>query len=929
MELDGTARLEARDDRIRGLSRDDPRAARMEAERWLASARAAGLPIEEAWARRALAHCQRSVGDLAEAVAGYEAAEALFGNLGDRLEQARTGLGHVWALRLLGRYDEAVRLGRRTQRALYELGDPFRAASQGINLGTVFRRQGHLKAAARAYRATLAALRRLHGDGREPPPRVAEYEATCQSNLGNVLAELGQYAQAERAQLSAERIYARLGQRAQLGRALMNVGLVRVRRGDYGAALTSLQQARELFETLELRTELAQVDLDLTRALLELNLVGEATETCDRAIVSLRSLDLPYELGQALLWSAHLAQRAGRVAAAREAAGEAATVFERLGNRLWAALARGRALALAAEDASPANLAEVKAGLAAVHAALDELGAREEALRLRLQEAEIEERSGARERAAAIYQEAAVEERGLRSDLLTYGVHARLGAVLERQDPPRALVSYLRAIGAFERMRTRARADDLKLAFGESRVDVYERAIRLVLDSGEPERVAGEALSLVERSKSRGLVEELLDRVSPNEPRYRPLVRRVRELRAALNAAYAESYASDRPPEQEDLARSTRAERTRSLVRELEQATRALQLAARGGQGVAGATFDWRDLQSRLPADAALVAYYAIGQELLAFVVGPHRLVVHRALATVSDVEWQAERLRFQLGKSAYGARYLLDNLAELRRAVDRPLRELWCLLIEPLWSEVAPAQRLLVIPHGALHGLPFHALFDGERYLVERAEVVTAPSATLYLLSAAAERGPIERPLFVGPDDPTIPWARREVAALARLFPRGAALRGQRATIAAFQRHARRSDALHLATHGVFRTDNPAFSSLKLADGWLSVADLREASRDASLVTLSACETGVTEVRAGDELLGLSRAVLGAGAASLVASLWPVHDESAAALMTAFYAGLKVGRGKAESLRAAMLAQRVRTDHPYFWAPFALVGAP
>src|SRR5581483_4924439 len=129
-----------------------------------------------------------------------------------------------------------------------------------------------------------------------------------------------------------------------------------------------------------------------------------------------------------------------------------------------------------------------------------------------------------------------------------------------------------------------------------------------------------------------------------------------------------------------------------------------------------------------------------------------------------------------------------------------------------------------------------------------------------------------------------------REVADLARLFPDSVKLAGRRATRAALQRRAGQFDLLHLAAHGVFRADNPAFSTIKLADGWLSVADLAEVSRGASLVTLSACETGRNALEAGDELVGLTRAVLGGGAASVLASLWTVHDQATSRLMGEFY---------------------------------------
>jgi CHAT domain-containing protein len=140
----------------------------------------------------------------------------------------------------------------------------------------------------------------------------------------------------------------------------------------------------------------------------------------------------------------------------------------------------------------------------------------------------------------------------------------------------------------------------------------------------------------------------------------------------------------------------------------------------------------------------------------------------------------------------------------------------------------------------------------------------------------------------------------------------------------------------LHVAAHGDFRPDNPLFSGLALADGWLTTLDIFNLQLNASLVTLSACQTGRSVVSAGDELLGLMRAFLSAGAASLALSLWAVEDRSTAQLMKTFYQCMLAGQTKAAALRQAQL-QFIRASHtaagpapythPYYWAPFFLVG--
>jgi CHAT domain-containing protein len=139
---------------------------------------------------------------------------------------------------------------------------------------------------------------------------------------------------------------------------------------------------------------------------------------------------------------------------------------------------------------------------------------------------------------------------------------------------------------------------------------------------------------------------------------------------------------------------------------------------------------------------------------------------------------------------------------------------------------------------------------------------------------------------------------------------------------------------------HGEFRPDNPLFSGLKLADGWLTTLDIFNLKLSASLVTLSACQTGRNVVAAGDELLGLMRAFLGTGTASLVLSLWKIEDRFTQRLMENFYALLADGWSKGAALRESQL-RFVRSagmtpegagaieSHPYFWGAFFLVGDP
>jgi CHAT domain-containing protein len=166
-----------------------------------------------------------------------------------------------------------------------------------------------------------------------------------------------------------------------------------------------------------------------------------------------------------------------------------------------------------------------------------------------------------------------------------------------------------------------------------------------------------------------------------------------------------------------------------------------------------------------------------------------------------------------------------------------------------------------------------------------------------------------------------------REIENLKRIFPESKSFTGEEATFAAFTKNAARFDVLHLACHGQFRPENPLFSSLHLADGFVTVRDLFSQKLKAEIVTLSACETGLHKIYAGDEILGLARGFLSAGAKSLILSLWTVNDEATTELMADFYQNLQLGKTVSTSLRESQIHFIKRDSHPYFWSPFALIG--
>jgi CHAT domain-containing protein len=292
--------------------------------------------------------------------------------------------------------------------------------------------------------------------------------------------------------------------------------------------------------------------------------------------------------------------------------------------------------------------------------------------------------------------------------------------------------------------------------------------------------------------------------------------------------------------------------------------------------------------------------------------------------------------------------------------------RELFQVLFPPaVASAVRSAQRLIVSPDGMLWTVPFAALVEGvgdsQGYLGERVAVTytqslallqqgrersrqragsTAPTA---LVVGVSEFGvpDADRSRGVPPPRP-LPHARQEAIAIASLLGTEPRL-DRAATEAAVRRDLGSADIVHLATHGRLSDGNPMSSAVLLAasssgaaeagdngalEAWEIFAQVR---LKADLVVLSGCETARGEVTQGEGIVGLTRALQYAGATSIVASQWPVADTSTTAFMQVFHQGLRAGRPKDEALRSAMASLRSApaTRHPYYWAPFVVLGSP
>jgi CHAT domain-containing protein len=292
----------------------------------------------------------------------------------------------------------------------------------------------------------------------------------------------------------------------------------------------------------------------------------------------------------------------------------------------------------------------------------------------------------------------------------------------------------------------------------------------------------------------------------------------------------------------------------------------------------------------------------------------------------MSRVASQIRMLQFQFSKFRLGADYLKTFERSLLTTTQAHLQEIFRELLAPVWAQLR-GRRLVIVPHGALHYVPFHALHDGEQYVTDASAVSYAPSASIYARCQQQASGGGEGALVLGVADDQAPLIDSEARAVAAVLPEARLCLGNEATEQVLRTSGRNSRIVHIASHGYFRPENPMFSGIRLGDTYLNVYDLYRLRLKADLVTLSGCATGANVAAAGDELLGITRGLFCAGAHTLLLSLWNVHDESTATFMTHLYQRVAAGHVPVIALRDTMLQVRETYPHPYHWAPFVVTG--
>ena len=895
-------------------------------------------------ARRARARAMAYAGRLDEALDLCNQVIALADQAELPLEAAQARLVSMHALGEQGRFDEAIAAGESARQAFLGSGERALAGRAETNIGTAYQRRDDPTRALEYFNRARAMLI-------DEPVAVAQID----SNRGEALLAINDYAAAETAFESALQSFESRHVHWAAAIVTGNLADLCARQGRLHDAMDRFERARRHLDTEASSGHRARLIAEQAEAMALLGLPEEAAQAYDSALASLESAGLTLEMARARTGYAMALLRLGRAAEAERELAAAIDACDRLGHgvaKSRAQLLRAQLLAARGETREAQRIIEA-AVIAIADRPADLAVARYHLAMLALASGDLTMAETQVEDGLRIAAELQIAP--LHADLL----HARSRLHRQRGQVALAIADLYEAIEHVERVRGSLQAERFRAAFLADRLNIYEELVRALLDHAESDAVA-RAFAVAEKAKSRSLLDVVrgvldvtdLAAVDAADAGEAQLLARIGELRRQLNALYSR-LADDSHGEGLRFTGSALPVAIRERERELDELERRIS-ATRGAAALLAPPIDFQDAAGLVSPDCALIEYFAAGDELLAFVILNEDSRVLRGLSRMTVVNDLVRRLQFQINRVMRpGSHASVPSAGKSRRMLDdihRELRSLHDVLLGPIESALAEVDRVTIVPHGSLHLVPFHALWDGRRHLIESHEVSSSPSSSLLALLAdqprmVAGESRLRRAVVVGLADAAAPSIADEALAIASTL-RGdcpVVLIGADATVDRVCQAAQHASVLHLACHGRFSTDNPRGSGLKLADRWLTVRDIYRMKLSADLVTLSGCETGRNVICAGDELMGLLRGFFAAGAASLLVSLWRVNDESAMELMRRFYSswhtdselgvsktGVSEGGGrKATALRAAQLDMKNLGPHPAYWAPFALVGKP
>jgi CHAT domain-containing protein/tetratricopeptide (TPR) repeat protein len=891
----------------------DPNRSLQYAERIMAIGRARNDASQIAFGTMRKADCLASLGSMDGAWDLYEQAGVMFQTSGDEVGWARTRVGRLYLGPKLNCIPMTLAEAEQARAIFIHYGERDRLLRLDWQTALVHNYLGEQHRALELFAAVMEMAESLGEEGEPHMGPLYMNIGLTHYALGDLPRALAYYEQAR------ERMAAR-NETLLLANLEANIAQIAQAQGHYRRALMLLHGVLERAHH-ESPFEAAMTKQHMVECYLSLNRYMEARDLAQQVIQDCRMFNSAYELARTLLLLATAEAALGNFDVADAALEEAEPIFDSLSATTWTAtirLWRGR-LALRQGDPESAYRASVVAARC-----FEADGQQVNEATAALLEGQALFALGKLEALILGKKVLSVAE-GYNVPSLRYAAHFLLGQIAESQHKNRRAARHYQAASATIQRVQRGLTITLRSGFLEDKGEPLRALIALQLREND----IGNAFETLERAKSQVWLGYLMNRESlrwaKEDSHDKALTEELNHLRAEHQWFYRLAHDPTRDAEHSIAIRPEEAlAEVASRERRMRAITEQLYLQNGGDQWSNPApTISLEEIQRKLNENTMLIEYYDDGVHLWAFAIDKQAMEVHRLPATTETLKGLISQLQANLAGALRvdpqtpAAR----NLTQLARRI---LRRLYSLLIEPLSLQRHKLQRLVIVPYGALHFLPFHLLEDGSAYLTESYEIVTLPTAGL--VTRTGPKRPSGALILAHTWDGRLPNTHTEAQIIQRLFG-GKLYADQEANRSALQSPP--TQILHIAAHGQHRLDQPDLSYLQLADGQLYVDDVLQQDLSYELVTLSACETGRAKVAANEELIGIGRGFLYAGAGALLLSLWRVADDTTVSLMDQLYHALRTGASKAAALRQAEMSILVKSPelHPAYWGAFQLVG--
>jgi CHAT domain-containing protein/Tfp pilus assembly protein PilF len=915
--------------------------------------------ISAATARHFIGECHWRLGNYEDSRRNLELALSARRVLNDQLGQGKT-LNVLGLLEWhIGNYDQAIANFRSASEVGRALGNPRLEGATLNNLSLVFDELGDYQTSLEQYKLVLE----IYANADFP-----RGEGDTLGNIGGVYLLLGQYREAldfyQQALAISEHLESKpamsqdhgniafsylglgeietainhfdqaiqlaeeTGMQQDIAFLLRGKGNAQIRNGRLDQGLESHRVAVQIYEQIGMQAGLLEALHDMGKLHLSLGDPSSAESYFNQAIEVARDIGLARGITLNLIALGDLNYR-------REQFSDAATFYQRARQR-------------AAQSGEQGHLIESLLGLGYSHRELNRIN---EADAETSEALSIARKVGARQmEAEALF--ALAELARIRGDAadsiagfesaeailadtgdpnLLWRIH--FGRAMSQEalgDKEAAVESLIQAVTLIESVREQLREDRFRSGYVQDKYQVYIELVRLQLELQRME----DAFATAEQLRARSFVKQVrLARstaMSEEERRLEAELReRIIQLRRALEQEETQPLA-----EQRQLALNT-------FSAELLAAERNYQvfLDDHGQDSLPdlpdAAIPISSEIRSRLGNDEILLEYLIGQNQLIIFALSNNEMLALTTQAYQNDIRTRVELLRDLISRP--GDDQWLIPAAGLAEILIKPLEDAG-------WLD--RAHHIYLVPHGILNYLPFSLLprqdAEDQQLLFEKYALSYLPTAIALTSDAIIDSGSPNL-LAMAPAQSRLRYAPEEARSINAIFkPNSQMFVGDTATESRFKELAGEYRMLHLATHGYFNKLNPMFSGLQLEsdasnDGRLDVHEVLRLRLNADLVTLSACETALgsgyfSEVPAGDEFVSLTRAFLSVVGESLIDTLWRVDDRSSVQLMNQFYKRLhQSGAEKDKSAALAVAQQQLRStngyEHPYYWAPFALIG--